>query len=249
MSFISYDFFAFVLILLVLYYLIPYRCRWGVLLLGSMYFYLCSGFGTAVYIWFTIAVTYVCSLAIERFGTRRTLFFALGVGINVLLLVYTKYAGFIVGTFNPDGAEILNGSDVIVPLGISFYTLQTIGYLADVKRGTIAPVKNPLKLALFISFFPQLVQGPISRFGDLSHTLYNVERFEIGNLYYGLQRIIWGLFKKLVVADRVFVAVNEITNNIYDYNGGMVLCMSACRHIHDADKPDNNDNTSPCGRN
>ena len=109
--------------------------------------------------------------------------------------------------------------DIALPMGISFYTFQSVGYLVDVYRGKYAPEKNLGKFALFVSFFPQLVQGPISRFDDLGEQLYAGHSFDYKNVSFGIQRILWGFFKKLVIADRILVGVNTITQNPETYQG------------------------------
>jgi D-alanyl-lipoteichoic acid acyltransferase DltB (MBOAT superfamily) len=108
-------------------------------------------------------------------------------------------------------------------MGISFYTFQSVGYIVDVYRGKYAPEQNIGKFALFVSFFPQLIQGPISRFDDLSKTLFNEHEFDVKNISFGLQRILWGFFKKLVIADRILIAVNTITKDPENYQGIFVF--------------------------
>jgi D-alanyl-lipoteichoic acid acyltransferase DltB (MBOAT superfamily) len=110
-------------------------------------------------------------------------------------------------------------------MGISFYTFQTMGYLIDVYRGKVHPEKNVAKLALFVSFFPQLVQGPISRFSDLGAQLTAPHPFSGKAFTFGLQRILWGYFKKLVIADRVLVAMNTMLDAPESYKGAYVLLL------------------------
>lgn len=102
---------------------------------------------------------------------------------------------------------------MFVPLGISFYTFQIMGYLIDLYYGKYKAERNICKLALFTSFFPQLIQGPISRFGDLSKTLYEEHPLDWSNIRLGLERILWGYFKKLVIADRMLIAVKALIGN------------------------------------
>ncbi|HOB20919.1 MAG TPA: MBOAT family O-acyltransferase, partial [Candidatus Atribacteria bacterium] len=108
-------------------------------------------------------------------------------------------------------------------MGISFYTFQTMGYIIDVYRGKHPAERNFFKLALFVSFFPQLIQGPISRFSDLAQTLYKEHSFDSRNISFGIQRILWGYFKKVVLADRILVAVNTLIKNPDTYQGAYVL--------------------------
>ena len=146
---------------------------------------------------------------------------------NFGILAVIKYADFtlsnINGVLNWVGTKPLPLIGFILPLGISFYTFQTMGYLIDVYREKYPSERNLFKLALFISFFPQLIQGPISRFDDLKETLFSEHRADIKNISFGLQRILWGYFKKLVIADRLLVGVNTIVRNPEEYQGVYVL--------------------------
>lgn len=156
-----------------------------------------------------------------------------GILINIIILATVKYSNFLISNVNDilgafGGTEKLSFVTMILPLGISFYTFQAIGYLIDVCRGTVHAERNLFKYALFISFFPQLVQGPISRFGELSKTLYSKHNFNGKELCFGLQRILWGFFKKLVIADRILAGVSTIMGDVDTYNGayafvGMIL--------------------------
>jgi D-alanyl-lipoteichoic acid acyltransferase DltB (MBOAT superfamily) len=112
-----------------------------------------------------------------------------------------------------------------MPLGISFYTLQAISYLVDVYRGKCAADRSLPRFALFMSFFPQIVQGPIPRFSDLAPQLFSKHRFERKNFTFGLQRILWGYFKKLVIADRVLIAVNALVDGGAEFRGFYVFAL------------------------
>lgn len=146
--------------------------------------------------------------------------------VNIGILAVVKYSNFVIFNFNEilkvlkvGQAKGLSFLTIALPMGISFYTFQAVGYLIDVYRGTIFPEKNFGKFALFISFFPQLVQGPISRYGDLSKSLYNGHAFDGKTISYGLQRILWGYFKKLVIADRILVGTATIIGDVQSYQG------------------------------
>ncbi len=143
---------------------------------------------------------------------------------NLGILAITKYTNFtianinnIIGIWGNQGT--LSFVDLIIPMGISFYTFQSMGYLIDVYNGKFEAQKNLGKFALFVSFFPQLVQGPISRYADLSKTLYEEHRFNWRTVSFGLERILWGFFKKLVIADRILVAVKTIIADTDTYSG------------------------------
>lgn len=150
--------------------------------------------------------------------------------INLGILAVVKYADFFISNINGIIRSSGNGQglsflSLAVPLGISFYTFQSIGYLVDVYRGAVVPQKNFFKLALFVSFFPQLIQGPIGRYGELSQTLYSPHNFDAKTVSYGLQRVLWGYFKKLVIADRVLIAVSAMTKDPSRYTGAYSLVI------------------------
>lgn len=156
----------------------------------------------------------------------KWLLFCLLLNFGVLAIV--KYTNFAISNINYISQTFSSGRqfsfwNLALPMGISFYTFQTMGYIIDVYRGKHAPEKNIFKLALFVSFFPQLIQGPISRFDDLSQTLFQEHFFDSRNIHYGLQRIMWGYFKKVVLADRMLVAVNTIVRNPDIYQGAFVF--------------------------
>lgn len=147
---------------------------------------------------------------------------------NLGILAVVKYTNFGIANINGflhavGAGQRLSFVNIIVPMGISFYTFQSLGYLIDVYRGKYGAERNLFRFALFVSFFPQLVQGPISRFDDLAKTLYAPHRLDWRKLSFGLQRVLWGFFKKLVIADRMLIAVNAIIRNPETYQGGFVL--------------------------
>ena len=164
-------------------------------------------------------------------GQKKKRFCVLLVGIllNFGILAVLKYTGFAISNVNliigAFGGTKLGIPSLILPLGISFYTFQTMGYLIDVYRGKTQAEKNPFRLALFVSFFPQLVQGPISRHSDLASQLYAPHRAEWGNIVPGMIRICWGFFKKLVVADTVMIVIKEIVSDTEKYGGAYVLFL------------------------
>jgi D-alanyl-lipoteichoic acid acyltransferase DltB (MBOAT superfamily) len=152
-----------------------------------------------------------------------------GLVLNFGVLAVLKYTAFavhnvngILGLFGHSGFSI---PSLLLPMGISFYTFQTMGYLIDVYRAKVSPERNIAKLALFVSFFPQIIQGPISRFGELHAELIAPHRFDGKKFTFGLQRILWGFFKKLVIADRVLVAMNTMLDSPENYRGAFVLLL------------------------
>ncbi len=152
-----------------------------------------------------------------------------GLVLNFGTLAVIKYTAFAVTNVNSliglFGGEGFTVPKLLLPMGISFYIFQSCGYLIDVYRAKVTPEKNIARLALFISFFPQLVQGPISRYSDLSGQLTAPHRFSYKTFTFGLQRILWGYFKKLVIADRVLVAMNTLLKTPEEYGGAYVLLL------------------------
>ncbi len=149
---------------------------------------------------------------------------------NLGILAVLKYTDFVISNINGVLSAFGQTGEIsflslALPMGISFYTFQAVGYLVDVYRGGVKAERNLFKFALFVSFFPQLIQGPISRFGDLSKTLYGEHSFESGTVCRGLQRVLWGYFKKMVIADRVLVGVNTLIADTGTYQGAYVVLV------------------------
>lgn len=162
---------------------------------------------------------------------KQIRYLVLGLVSNFGILVFLKYFNFLAGGLN----QLLGHAGttgpvpilrLFLPLGISFYTFQAAGYLVDVYRGAISAEKNLLKFALFISFFPQIVQGPISSFGQLAGQLTAPHRPEFVRFKLGLELILWGYFKKLVIADRAVIAINTVTEDYTQYSGTVILFIA-----------------------
>ncbi len=160
---------------------------------------------------------------------KRLRVLVIGLLINFGVLAVLKYTAFAVSNVSSIitafGGEGLKIPELILPMGISFYIFQSCGYLIDTYRARVVPERNIAKLALFISFFPQLVQGPISRFSDLGAQLTAPNKFNARSFTFGVQRILWGYFKKLVIADRVLVAMNTMLDAPEEYKGAYVLLL------------------------
>ncbi|MBE6921570.1 MAG: MBOAT family protein [Ruminococcaceae bacterium] len=202
MAFASYSFLIFLAALLVVYYTVPGRVQWVFLLAGSLLFYLGSGWQNLVYMLLTATSTYAATRLMERnqrVFDRKTAklrnrgWLLLCLGLNFGLLGVCKLR--------------LTFEDLLLPMGISFYMFQSMGYVLDVYRGSQRAEGNPAKLLLFVSYFPQLIQGPISRFSELGPRLLASHPRNEEQISFGLQRILWGYFKKLVIADRIAPAV------------------------------------------
>ena len=149
--------------------------------------------------------------------------------LNFGILAWLKYANISIAYFNFYRLKWFGATDfipfirVLLPLGISFYTFQTMGYLVDIYYGKYERERNFFRFALFVSFFPQIVQGPISRFGELSPRLYGENEFDFNNIKSGFYRIMWGLFKKLVIADRLSGYVSSVMSQKEYFPGAYIL--------------------------
>ena len=255
MLFTSYSFIGFISVVFILYYVLPKKCQWPLLLMASYIFYFIASPSYLIFIAATTVSTYLVSRKLESIKTEQDAYIKANKGnitkdekktykakmkgkqwkwllvcliFNLGILAVLKYTNFVIANINGileafHSTNELSFVNLILPMGISFYTFQTMGYIIDVYRGTCKAERNLFKLALFVSFFPQLVQGPISRFNDLAKSLFEEHAFDTKVVSYGLYRILWGYFKKVVIADRILVAVNEIIQNPDVYQGGFVF--------------------------
>lgn len=232
MIYVSWEFYFFVTLLLILYYLLPLKFRWWILLIGSLgFFYWIDAEGTGVFL-ITILFSYLMGLLLHSlcnctehsssaakrdFKCKLCLLIAILIIIAPLLVI--KNINFILREWMHKPEY----DNLIVPLGISFYTLQMISYLVDIYQSKIVPQKNLLKYALFISFFPQIVQGPIPRYEQLGAQLCEGHKFDERTFTKGFQLIIWGFFLKLMIADRAAIIVNTVFDNFPVYQGFYII--------------------------
>ncbi len=166
-----------------------------------------------------------------RVKRELNIWLILALTANFGILIFLKYYNFLAGGLNLLFSHTETGGPLpalrlLLPLGISFYTFQATGYLIDVKRGVVGAEKNFLKFALFISFFPQIVQGPISSFGQLAGQLTAQHKPEFVRFKLGLELILWGMFKKLVIADRALTAIKPVMKNYTVYSGTVILAAA-----------------------
>lgn len=212
MDFISVAYLGFLGILIILYYAVPKNRQWLLLLVFGIFFYSCFSLKMWIFLLFTAVTTYLYARFFYRSGK-----WLLGIaGVNILVLLFLKFS---VSGLYFAGRLGLERFSVLLPVGISFYTLQTIAYMADVHRGTIKAQENFFKYLLFITFFPQILQGPIPRYGELGAQLYEGKAYKAENLTDGAYLILWGFFQKMVIADRCNLVVNEIFGNYTGYDG------------------------------
>lgn len=240
MLFNSYNFLIFFPIVTLIYYLIPHKIRYIWLLLASYYFYMCWNAKYALILLFSTGITYVSGLFIIRADkikgdkkrtSSKKILVALSFLINVSILFLFKYFDFAVENINRVlsylNIQVINPSfDVILPVGISFYIFQALSYTVDVYRGDVKVERNFLKYALFVSFFPQLVAGPIERSKNLLKQVHEKHYFDGQRVKDGLLLMIWGGFQKIVIADRVAIFVDTVFNKFPQY-GGMYIVVAA----------------------
>lgn len=226
MLFNSLQYLIFFPIVVGLYFLIPYKHRWAILLAASYYFYMAW---KPVYIILIIASTlidYFTGLMMGRTDdkSKRKKYLILSLISNLSLLFLFKYFNF----FNDSAKTILQYLNIpfylpqfklLLPMGISFYTFQTLSYSIDVYKGVIKPEKHLGIFALYVTFFPQLVAGPIERSENLLPQFRENHDFDYKSATDGLKLMAWGLFKKVVIADRVSQVVNLVYNDVHNYTG------------------------------
>ena len=235
MLFNSLEFLIFFPIVTLVYFLIPHKVRYLWLLGASYYFYMCWNPKYALLMAASTAITYLSGHLIAKGKSMLSRKIMVGISffLNLLILYYFKYFYFTVDNINMVrdwlGMSVLTPKfDVILPVGISFYTFQALSYTVDVYRKEIEPEKNPFRYALFVSFFPQLVAGPIERSKNLIKQLYNKHSFDYKRVREGLLVMLWGYFLKLVVADRAAILVNTVYNGWENYSGIMLVIATLC---------------------
>lgn len=217
MLFNTIEFLYFLPIVVILYYLIPHKYRWIMLLAASYYFYMCWRADYIILIAISTLIDYFCALRMERHTEkkRRKKYLILSLTSNLGLLGAFKYYNFFSGNLNHlfeklDFTHQLPAFQLLLPVGISFYTFQTLSYSIDVYQGKAKAERHLGYFALFVSYFPQLVAGPIERFTSLSPQLLQDHKFSYVNLANGLRLILFGLFIKMVIADNLSVYVDQI---------------------------------------
>jgi alginate O-acetyltransferase complex protein AlgI len=212
MQFDSFTFFIFLLVVLALYQVLPtWRSQKLLLLIASYGFYAAWSPPLVVLIWISTLTDFIIARRLNSVSsdlTRRILL-TLSLAVNLGLLAYFKYADFLLHNFQTLAAMVgivysPPALDIILPIGISFYTFQTLSYTIDVYRRRLTPTASLLDFSLFVTFFPQLVAGPIVRAGDFLPQCETRKRLGFNTLTWGFGLIAWGLFQKIVLADKIF---------------------------------------------
>ena len=256
MSIVSFSFIIFMIVTIIVYFVIPRKYQWVVLLFANLMFYTMAGYRLIIFILFTITTVYFAALSIEYIyresrcsikitdisieekklikaaaTLRRKNICFIAIVCNFGIWVALKYSPFLISNLNILlqflGANYeLSITTFALPIGISFYTFQAAGYLIDVYRKKYPAEENFCKFALFLSFFPHIIQGPFSRYDELGKTLFNSHTFSYTRLCIGLRRILWGYCKKLLIADNIAVVVNEIFGNYSEYSSMHMIAVA-----------------------
>lgn len=238
MQFTTFDFAVFFPVVVLCFYIIPKKARPLWLLLASYYFYMGWNPKYAILILTSTVITYVCARAMGQVEQAKVLqkkwILAGGILVNLAILIFFKYFYFLhdsVSDILSIFGVMLRESrlNIILPVGISFYTFQALGYMIDVYRGDIKAEKSFINYALFVSFFPQLVAGPIERsknlLGQLSAVAYKPS-WNFDKVTRGLLLMLWGYFMKLVIADRAAILVDTVFEIYYVFDGVALLIAS-----------------------
>ena len=217
MSFTSLSFVLFLLAVVVCYYVLPAKCQKYILFLGSIVFYLFGGIKAFILLFLSAIVTYVGARMLGKWQEqlKRKAILVITIVFNLSLLIGLKYFG-----------GYRESLGLVLPIGISFYTLSAIGYVIDVYRNKYCPETNILDFLLYITYFPHILQGPIARYDGLKSQFDKKHVFSYKILTSGVQLMLWGYIKKLVIADRVAIFVDSVYSNINTQSGTILFVAS-----------------------
>ena len=225
MLFNSLDFLIFFPVVTAGYFVLPHRFRWAWLLIASCYFYMAFIPAYILILFFVITIDYVAGIAIENaLGRRRKLFLLMSLLANIGTLAIFKYFNFLNGNLAGLATAFhwnypIPALAIILPIGLSFHTFQSMSYTIEVYRGKFKAERHPGIFALYVMFFPQLVAGPIERPYNLLPQLHAQHTFDYQRVTDGLKLMAWGFFKKIVIADRLAIPVNQVYANPHEYTG------------------------------
>lgn len=237
MLFQSFDFILFFIFFCTVYWVVPHKYRYIIMLIGNGWFYMQANPLNVILLLFSIITVYWGALQIEKIentspdnnskNKKKNLLFTV-IFLNVGLLIFYKYVNFISSEFSSlsdiIGLNIhIPAMSIMLPVGISFYTMTVIGYIVDVYRGTQKAEKHFGYFAVFVSFFPQLLAGPIAKSSRMLPQYREIKKLSMENIEAGLLMIVLGLFKKIVIADRLALFVNAIFNNPEQYARPMII--------------------------
>ena len=257
MAFVSFPFIILVALTAIVYFLVPKRFQWSVLLVASYVYFWINSEWLVVWLLLTTLITFFTGRCIDiiskkgkayiadhaeeltakdrkayKAKTKKKTKFVMLTGVFLVLgiLVCMKYFNFFAGNANLLLTKIgfkLPTFKFLLPLGISFYTLQALAYMIDIYRGKYEADKHIGKFMLFMSYFPQIVQGPIARYNQLANQFYKEHSFDYNRVMQGIQLIVWGWMKKTIIADRIAIPTSEIFDNYTQYSGVMIFLSAA----------------------
>ncbi|WP_287389225.1 MBOAT family O-acyltransferase [Lachnospira sp.] len=247
MSFLKVSFFLFLIVGAIIYYIIPKKLQWVWLLVLSFIYYFSFSIPCSLALVYITTIIYVAGRFItklendrkaaikpegvklskdekkiikEKYTRKKKIVVAVALIFAFGLLAVIKYSDFAVTNFNRVFGSSYKSPIFVLPLGLSFFTFQAVSYVIDVYQGKCSAETNYFKMLLFVSFFPQIMQGPIGRYDHfVEGGLFSEHEWDLKRAQFGIQRIGWGLFKKLVLADRAGVVVSTVTANVAAYGG------------------------------
>ncbi len=221
MTFISIEFYLLLVIVAAVYFIVPLKYRWFILLLGSLAFYVCQGIEMLPLMLGASFAGWLFGLCMGKIyekdpkqKKKAKLFSGIAIVILIGVLAFVKSSRYM-----PESIA----ARIIVPIGISYYTFSIVSYLIDVYRRKYQAERNFLKFTLFTAYFPKVLQGPIARYDKLMPQLAEGHKFEYRRFCFGLQLMLWGFFKKLVIADRLSVFTNTVFNDAENMSGSVIL--------------------------
>ncbi len=230
MGFNSLEFLFFLPIVFGVYWILPHRWRNTFLLIASYYFYMSWNPWFGILLFGTTLIDWKCALEMEKSAlqSKRRVWLMFSLISNLGVLAAFKYSAFFYNTFEWTRAAIADDTAhymqaILIPVGLSFYVFHSLSYIIDVYRAKISAEKNFGTFALFVSFFPQLVAGPIARFGDLGVQFHTQKFLKSEAFISGIRLAIWGFFKKIVIADRLAEFVNPVFDSPQNFNGLTLL--------------------------
>lgn len=255
MIFTTLKYLIFFCLVVGIYYIVPKKIQWLVLLFASVYFYMSASVKYTIFVLAASLITFIGGLIIGKLDKNQELYLkenkeklskddkklykskiqkrkkivvVLSIIATLSMLIVMKYTGFALETissiFNKFGINFNTPTwNFILPLGISFYTFMSIGYVIDIYRGEYEPEKNFLKYFLFVSYFPHILQGPMDKYSDLSKDLFEGKKFNYENAVQGTYRIVIGVIKKMLVADKLAQIVGTVTVNLDQYYGANIF--------------------------
>ena len=227
MSFTTFEFLIFLVFLFPMYFLIPKKLQKFILLIFNFYY---ISFYKIEFLYFILGIStifYISGISLEKYRKKSILIFSIFCTSGIL--IYLKFFAYLLEKLHIQSI-VLNSmaSKLYLPLGISFYTLQGIAYIVDIYKNKYQVEKNFIHFLLYMTFFPIFLQGPISRYEQLEKQLITHHKFDYKQFCFGLQLVLWGLFKKLVISNRLNMITNEIFDKNTEYTGIIMLLSGMC---------------------